>query len=60
MANMFFVFLVQPGMKLPGDVRKLRDIKIYEIPTWFMKRDWSPLGMYFSVKRCKHSYHLKN
>ena len=43
-------------MKLPGDTRQLRDIKLREFPSWLMKRNWTPLGLWFSLKRCMHMF----
>merc|ERR1712183_69671 len=31
-------------------MRKFRDIKLAEIPTWLMKRDFSPMGMILLLK----------
>nr|CAB3224520.1 ATP synthase subunit f, mitochondrial [Phallusia mammillata] len=50
---------IDPGMKLPGDTRLLRDVKLYEVPKWLMQRNWTPLGMYFSLKRIKWAVHSK-
>ena len=36
------------------DMRKFRDIKLVQIPSLLMKRDYSPMGMMFAAKRAKY------
>lgn len=50
---------VNSEMRLPGDTRLFRDIKVKEIPSWLMKRDMSPLGLWFGVKRFKYGFQSK-
>merc|ERR1712139_540660 len=37
--------------RFPADTRMLRDVKLGEVPAWVMKRDFSPLGLWFGAKR---------
>jgi len=48
--------LVNPNMRFPGDTRLFRNIKVREIPQWIAKRDFTPLGLWFSLKRCEYNY----
>ncbi|XP_002129265.2 ATP synthase F(0) complex subunit f, mitochondrial [Ciona intestinalis] len=50
---------LEAGMKLPGDTRLFRDIKLCEVPQWIMKRNFTPLGMWFWVKRLKWGWQSK-
>ena len=40
-------------MKIPGDTRLLRDVKVNELPSYLAKQDLSPLGLYHIFKRGK-------
>merc|ERR1712136_196543 len=55
----YFGKKVNSEMRLPGDTRLFRDIKIKEIPSWLMRRDMSPLGLWSGLKRFKYGLQSK-
>jgi len=55
----YYAKKIEPGMKLPTDMRLLRDVKLSEVPMWIARRDFSPLGIFFAAKRWKHGYWSK-
>merc|ERR1712061_341624 len=50
--------IADPSIRqMPKDLRQFRHLQLQEIPGWVAKRDWSPIGLWYALKRnvCRHN-----